>query len=166
MATLLIKKNGKFPCELIMGNGGKKSITPTMVDFDNCQAWHQRGQASENGVWIEFDNIRFATTKEERQLTERVIDEIKVSSKIRTELYDLKMSIEPTERIINSFADLFLHYKRDFTLYSKLAKSITIKTQRNELLKAFDLALIYIEDGAINTAKKIMKKAIKNASSK
>ncbi len=67
MATLKIKKikwEDKYPCELIMGNGGKKSITPTIVDFENRQAWHQRGQASDNGEWIAFDDIEFLTPKE------------------------------------------------------------------------------------------------------
>jgi len=77
MATLIIKRSGKFPVELRMGNGGRKSITPTMVDFDNQEAWHQKGQASENGEWIEFDDIEFEDVKEvNRQQTpiEIIID--------------------------------------------------------------------------------------------
>ena len=31
---------------------------PTIIDFENRQAWQQKGQSSDNGVWHDFDDLK------------------------------------------------------------------------------------------------------------
>ena len=46
----------KFPykCTIV---DSKKEFIPTMIDFDNCMVWHQKGQASGNGEWLSLDEV-------------------------------------------------------------------------------------------------------------
>lgn len=45
-------------------------FTPTMIDYMNQQVWHQRSQVSEDGEWIDFDDVEFIKNPEFVDLTE------------------------------------------------------------------------------------------------
>jgi len=46
----------RFPIECEFKEGGEKFV-PTMIDFDNQMVWRQFGQASENGSWVDMDDL-------------------------------------------------------------------------------------------------------------
>jgi len=48
----------KFPYKCLLVSN-RTEFTPTMIDFENQQLWHQKGQASENGEWHSFDEVYF-----------------------------------------------------------------------------------------------------------
>lgn len=49
-----------FPYECTTESG--ESFTPTLMDFENRQAWQQVGQASGNGRWHSFDELTIVST--------------------------------------------------------------------------------------------------------
>jgi len=61
--------NTKYPYKCVIKNTGDKFI-PIMIDYDNKQIWRQNGQASENGEWIDFDNVEFFKNRNFIDLTE------------------------------------------------------------------------------------------------
>lgn len=48
----------KFPYICVVKET-KKRFTPTIVDFDNEMVWWQKGQASDNGEWLSYDDVIF-----------------------------------------------------------------------------------------------------------
>ena len=49
----------KFPYECTIKETGIK-FTPIIIDYDNEQVWWQKGQASDNGEWLDFSNVTFS----------------------------------------------------------------------------------------------------------
>lgn len=35
-----------------------ETFVPTQIDYANRQVWHQKGQSSDNGEWIDFDEVQ------------------------------------------------------------------------------------------------------------
>ncbi len=49
----------KFPYECILKENPSTKFTPILIDYDNQMVWWQKGQASENGEWIAFEDVIF-----------------------------------------------------------------------------------------------------------
>jgi hypothetical protein len=52
----------KYPynCEYkVKSYGINPTFTPTRIDYENQMVWHQKGQSSGNGEWIDFEDIIF-----------------------------------------------------------------------------------------------------------
>lgn len=59
-------KKYPYQCKII---GEDKTFTPTMIDYDNRMVWHQKGQASNNGEWLGFDEVEFIANQDFESLT-------------------------------------------------------------------------------------------------
>ncbi len=53
----------KFPYKCFLKNADNFTIgdtfIPTMIDYENEMVWRQKGQASDNGEWIAFEDLIF-----------------------------------------------------------------------------------------------------------
>lgn len=58
----------KYPYICKINNSGIE-FTPTRVDYENQRVWHQKGQASENGEWYDFDEVTFKDNPDFKPLT-------------------------------------------------------------------------------------------------
>jgi hypothetical protein len=56
----------KFPYICIVKET-KKKFTPMMVDYGNEMVWWQKGQASENGEWLSYDDVIFEEKDKSKQ---------------------------------------------------------------------------------------------------
>jgi hypothetical protein len=56
------KSKSKFPYECSFKLDGNKFI-PTIIDYDNKQVWKQNSQVSDDGDWINFDELIFKELK-------------------------------------------------------------------------------------------------------
>lgn len=59
----------KFPYEAKIKDTGN-TFVPTMIDYDNRMVWHQKGQASGNGEWIDFECVEFVKNEKFIDLAE------------------------------------------------------------------------------------------------
>ena len=73
--------------------------------------------------------------KENQELVNKVLEEIENASRSREELADLKLSIEPTETIINGFANLFDGYVKEKGLKEELKDQTMTAFNLNEIRK-------------------------------
>lgn len=48
----------QFPYQVRVLNE-KNWFIPTMIDYMDRQVWHQRSQVSEDGEWINFNDVEF-----------------------------------------------------------------------------------------------------------
>lgn len=56
----------KFPYICIVKET-KRKFTPMMVDYDNEMVWWQKGQASENGEWLSYDDVIFIEKNKQKE---------------------------------------------------------------------------------------------------
>ena len=73
--------------------------------------------------------------KENQELVNKVLNEIENGSRSRVELSELKLSIEPTQTIINGFANLFDGYVKEKQLKEELKDSNMTAFNLNEIRK-------------------------------
>ena len=73
--------------------------------------------------------------EENQELVNKVIKEVETGSRSRDKLADLKLSIEPTETIINGFANLFDGYVKEKELQEKYEDSTMTAFNLNEIRK-------------------------------
>ena len=50
--------NTKFPYKCIVKESAREFI-PITIDYDSKMVWWQKGQASDNGEWLSFDEVIF-----------------------------------------------------------------------------------------------------------
>ena len=73
--------------------------------------------------------------KENQELVNKVLKEVENGSRSREELSDLKLSIEPTQTIINGFANLFNGYVKEKGLKEELKDQTMTAFNLNEIRK-------------------------------
>ena len=61
--------NTKFPYKCIVKESAR-DFTPIMIDYDSQMVWWQKGQASDNGEWLSFDEVIFIKNDDFIDLTE------------------------------------------------------------------------------------------------
>lgn len=50
--------NTDYPYECVIKETGRV-FTPILIDYENKSLWWQKGQASENGEWVSFEDVIF-----------------------------------------------------------------------------------------------------------
>jgi len=61
----------KYPyeCEYkVKSYGINSTFIPTRIDYENQMVWHQKGQSSGNGEWIDFEDVIFTRNPQFKNL--------------------------------------------------------------------------------------------------
>jgi len=113
----------RFPYKCILVSDRTEFI-PTVIDFDVCQVWHQKGQGSENGEWYSFDEVYFMENQSSSDFVNYLLNS--AINYQNGEITDINESIRIHKLISVKLKSLKMDDGRSIFLLKKLAKDLDI----------------------------------------